>query len=236
MPLRIKHLFFPMRILIADADPHFSNAARIAIRSGALLVEVVAHADAAVERVKVSPYSAVVLDLALPGGGGSAILARLRRDGFTAPVIALTADTNPESRIAALRLGADDCLVKPLLMAELVARVHALLRRAGRRTGDCLEVEDLVLHCAKRHALRGGRALNLTDREFAALDLLVRAHGQPVSTADLLGALWHGESAPQDNFVAVLMMRVRKKVDDGLATKLVHTLRGRGYAVAAAKP
>ena len=107
----------------------------------------------------------------------------------------------------------------------------ALTRRAGRRTGDCLEVEDLVLHCAKRHALRGGRALPLTEWEFLALETLVRAHGQPVSPGELLARLWHGKEAPRDNFVAVLMMRLRKKVDEGETVKLVRTVRGAGYVV-----
>lgn len=221
-----------MRILIADADPHFAKAARLALRSEALVVEVVASADAAVERAAESPYAAVVVDLALPGARGCEIIARMRRNGVTSPILALTVETKATARIEALRLGADDCLVKPVLMAELVARVHALARRAGRKTGDVLEVEDLVLHCAKRRAFRAGQAIPLTDREFAALQQLVRAHGRPVLAADLLASLWRGEKAPQGNFIAVLMMRVRKKVDGEFATKLVHTVRGAGYAVA----
>ncbi len=224
-----------MRVLIADADPAFAAAARAALRSEALVVEVVADAGAALERAAESPYAVVVLDLGLPGGRGVELLARLRRRRVVSPILALTTDRKPEARIAALRLGADDCLVRPVLLAELVARVHALARRAGRQSGDCLEVEDLVLHCAQRRAFRAGEALPLTDREFVALEHLVRAHGQPVPSADLLAALWHGRRAPQDNFIAVLMMRLRRKVDGGHAMKLVHTRRGAGYVVAAAQ-
>jgi two-component system copper resistance phosphate regulon response regulator CusR len=222
-----------MRILVADADSQFSSAVRTALRSESLVVEVVADAAAAVERACEFPYSAIVLDLALRGGRGAETLTRLRRNGVDSSILALTTDARPEARIEALRLGADDCLVKPVVMAELAARVHALTRRAGRRTGDCLEVEDLVLHCAKRRAFRGGQALPLTEREFAALERLVRAHGEPVSSAELLATLWHSKAPPAENFIAVLMMRVRKKLDEGHATKLVHTVRGAGYAVSA---
>jgi two-component system copper resistance phosphate regulon response regulator CusR len=220
-----------MRILIADADPQFASTARAALRSESLVIEVVADAASAIERAKEIPYSVVLLDLALPGSRGVEMLARLRKCRVDSPILALTSDAEPKARIEALRFGADDCLVKPVLMAELVARVHALARRAGRKTGDVLEVEDLVLHCTKRRAFRAGQALPLTDREFAALERLVGAHGEPVSSADLLTALWRGKSPPKDNFIAVLMMRVRKKVDDGHRTKLVRTVRGKGYAV-----
>ncbi len=224
-----------MRILIADADPQFANAVRVALCSEALFVEMVTAADAALARAVEGSFSAVIIDLALPGGGGLDILTQLRGRGVASPILALTADSKPAARIEALRLGAEDCLVKPVVMAELIARVHALARRAGRRTGDCLEVEDLVLYCAKRRAFRGGEAIPLTDREFAVLEQLARAHGKPVSGAELLAALWHGKEAPRDNFIAVLMMRVRKKVDGGFATKLVHTVRGAGYVVATLK-
>ena len=199
-----------MRVLIASADSEFAQAARLALRSESL-----------------------VLDLALPGARGVDLLKRLRRQRVAAGIIALTADAKPEARIEALRFGADDCLVKPVLLAELAARVHALTRRAGRKAGCVLEVEDLVLHCDKRRAFRAGRALPLTGRKFAALEHIVRAHGKPVSTAELLDVLWHEKDAPKENFVAVLMMRVRRKVDDGHETKLVHTIRGSGYSVTA---
>lgn len=222
-----------MRVLIASADSDFANAARLALRSESLVVEVVAKTDEAIESALAVPYDALVLDLALPGARGVDLLKRLRRERLATGIIALTADAKPEARIEALRFGADDCLVKPVLLAELAARVHALTRRAGRKAGSVLEVEDLVLHCDKRRAFRAGRALPLTEREFAALEHLVRAHGKPVSTADLLDMLWHEKSAPKENFVAVLMMRVRRKVDEGHETKLVHTVRGSGYSVAA---
>lgn len=221
-----------MRVLIADTDAAFTNAARLALRSESLVVDVVASADEAIERAMAVPYDALVLDLALPGARGVDLVKRLRRQRVAAGILALTDEAKPEVRIGALRFGADDCLVKPVLIAELAARVHALARRAPRKAGDCLEIEDLVLHCDKRRAFRAGRALPLTDREFLALEHLVRARGEPVSSAALLEVLWHETKAPRDNFVAVLMMRLRKKVDDGFSAKLVRTQRGCGYCVA----
>lgn len=224
-----------MHVLIADADTTFANAARLALRSSALAVDVVLDGEDAIERAAEVPYSAVVLDLALTGASDGGILARMRQKGQGAPILALVSDPAPEARIRALQFGADDCLVKPVLLAELVARVHALARSSGRKTGDCLEVEDLVLHCARRRAFRAGQALSLTDREFSALEHLVRAHGRPVSGEEMLETIWRGKSPPRENFISVLMMRLRKKVDEGTPKKLVRTLRGKGYIIAPAE-
>jgi len=218
-----------MRVLIANSDPELSKAARLALRSESLVVETVAEAGEALDRAVAVPYAAIVLDLALPDARGVDLLKRMRRNQVAAPILALTDDPRPEARIEALRFGADDCLVKPVLIAELAARVHALARRAARKIGDCLEIEDLVLHCGKRRAFRAGQALPLTEREFVALEHLVRAHGQPVAPTELLDVLWHEKARPRDNFVAVLMMRLRKKVDAGNPVKLIRTLRGVGY-------
>lgn len=220
-----------MRVLIASADPDFAKAIRLALRSEALVVDVVSASGEALERATSVPYEVMVFDLALPGADGVDLLKRLRRNQVVAPILALTADPRPEARIEALRFGADDCLTQPVLLAELTARVHALARRSARKAGDCLEVEDLVLHCDKRRAFRAGQALPLTEREFFALEHLVRAHGEVVSGPELLDLLWHEETAPRDNFIAVLMMRLRKKVDGEFSTKLVRTVRGSGYAI-----
>lgn len=220
-----------MRVLLAVADPDFAKSARLALRSESLIVEVVTAADDALQRAVEVPYAALVLDLALLGARGVEFVKRLRRNQVAAGILALTSDSAAPARIEALRSGADDCLVTPVVMSELVARVHALARRAARKAGDCLEVEDLVLHCGRQRAFRAGRALPLTEREFLALESLVRAHGQPVPAAELLRTLWHEEGAPQENFIAVLMMRLRKKVDSDFPTKLLRTLRGQGYAI-----
>lgn len=225
-----------MRVLIADSDTTFTRAASHALRSDALAVKVVADAASALEQASATPYAALVVDLALPGARGEDFLKRLRLHGVAAPLLALTADARPEARVGALRAGADDCLVKPVLLTELVARVHALTRRVARKTGALFEVEDLVLHSDTRRAFRAGRALALTEREYLALEHLVRAHGRPVPANELLDLLWHEKTVPRDNFIAVLMGRLRRKVDVNAATCLLHTVRGRGYAVAGIAP
>lgn len=224
-----------MRVLIADADPAFVKTARLALQDEGLTVETASDAAEVLERAVALPYDCAVLDLALPGGRGGELISRMVRNRVDVPLLALTTDSQPEARIDALRRGADDCLVKPVVVPELAARVHALARRAARKKGDCLEVEDLVLHVARKKAFRAGNALHLTEREFLALERLVRAHGEPVSAAELLRIVWHEEGEPQPNFIAVLMMRLRKKVDDGFARKLVRTIRGAGYVVAPAE-
>ncbi len=220
-----------MRFLIVDADAQFAKQARFALKSQSLVVEVASTANDALDRAAASPYDAIVLDLQLDGASGLDLLKRLRRTHITAPILALTADRQPEARIEALRFGADDCLVKPIVLAELAARLHALSRRQARKAGDCLEIEDLVLHCARHRVFRSGQAVPLTDREFIALEHLVRAQGKAVPASELLNLLWHETEAPRDNFIAVLMMRLRQKVDGGFPVKLIHTIKGAGYAI-----
>lgn len=201
-----------------------------------MLVKIVATAGEAVAQVRSVPYAVLILDLALPGARGWEFLRRMRRVQPATPILALVDGSGPEERVEALRLGANDCLAPPVVLAELQARVHALARRAARRAGECLELEDLVLHCDRRQALRAGQSLALTEREFVVLEHLLRAQGQPVPAAELLGLVWDEPTPPRENFIAVLVHRLRRKVDTGQVAKLVHSLRGQGYAVRAVPP
>jgi DNA-binding response OmpR family regulator len=221
-----------MRVLIAVADPALAQIVCRALRSDALVAELASDLEDLLVRIAALPYDALILDLALPGARGPEIVRHVRHQRHAPPILALCTGPDPAERIAALRAGADDCVTPPPGLDELAARVHALARRAGRQSGECLEIDDLVLHVAKRHAFRAGRPLALTPREFVALEYLVRQHGRPVPAEELLGILWEGDEAPAENFVAVLMMRLRKKVDDGHAARLLTTIRGVGYVVA----
>jgi DNA-binding response OmpR family regulator len=220
-----------VRVLIADSDPVFTLAARRALRSDALVVEVVGDAAAALDLAAALPYSVIILDAALPGSQEPPLLPRLRRLRISTPVLVLLSDPAPAARVAALADGADDCLVKPVLLPELVARVHALARRVARHHGDCLEVEDLVIHTDRHRVFRSGHPILLTDREYALLVRLVRAHGETVPHRELLATIWQEDTPPEPNFVNIVVSRLRKKIDAPFATPLIQTIRGNGYAI-----
>lgn len=222
-----------MQVLLAAAQPGFCKAAQGALRDASIFVKTVDTAGDALVQAHAVPYTVLVLDLGLPGARGLEFLRRMRRVQAATPILALVSEPDAAQRTEALQSGANDCLALSADPAELHARVHALARRAARRAGDCLEVEDLVIHCDRRKAFRAGQALPLTEREFVVLEHLLRAQGRPVASSTLLKLVWQEPTAPRENFVAVLLHRLRRKVDEGHSRKLVHSLRGRGYAVTA---
>lgn len=222
-----------MQVLLAAAEPGFAKAAQQALRDASMNVKPVATAGEALEQAHAVPYKVLVLDLDLPGARRLDFVRRMRRVQPATPILAFVAASDSSLRVEALQAGANDCLPLPVVPAELQARVHALARSAARRAGDCLEVEDLVMHCDRRKAFRTGQALALTEREYVVLEHLLRAQGRPVAASTLLKLVWQEPTAPRENFVAVLLHRLRRKIDAGHERKLVHSIRGRGYAVTA---
>lgn len=176
-------------------------------------------------------FDLVVLDWMLPGLSGLEVLTRLRQRGGHVPVLMLTARDAVADRVAGLDKGADDYLTKPFALAELVARCHALLRRATAYPGTVLSCEDLQLDVRARVALRGGREMALSPREVDVLEYLLRHQGQVVTREMLERDVWKqtGRFTSLDNVIDVQMARLRRKVDEATADKLIHTLRGLGY-------
>lgn len=176
-------------------------------------------------------FELVVLDWMLPGKSGLELLVHLRRRGGSVPVLMLTARDAVADRVAGLEKGADDYLSKPFALAELVARCRALLRRATFHAGPVLVCADLELDVRARAALRAGREIALTPREVDVLEYLLRHQGQVVTREMLQHEVWKQPNrlTSLDNVIDVQMARLRRKVDEGAADKLIYTLRGLGY-------
>lgn len=196
-------------------------------------VEEAHDGDAALDRALGGGFDAIVLDLNLPRRDGLSVLRLLRAAGRPTPVLILSARGQVDDRIAGLHLGADDYLPKPFSMAELLARVHSLLREAAAERPSRLVVDDLVLDVSARTASRGGSPVELPLREFGLLELLVRCAGRTLSRAEILEHVWGYHFDPGTNLVDVYIQRLRRKFDDPHTRKLIHTVPGLGYRLGA---
>lgn len=180
-------------------------------------------------------YDLIILDIMLPGCSGWQILQDIRRGGHTTPVLFLTARDQVQDRVKGLESGADDYLVKPFAFAELLARVRTLLRRERSREPirepDCLSVADLELDLRRRRAIRSGHRVELTAKEFALLELLLRRQGEILPRSLIASQVWDMNFDSDTNVVEVAVRRLRSKIDDAFAKKLIHTVRGMGYVL-----
>ena len=195
-------------------------------------VEVAHDGDDALEAALDRPPDLVILDLGLPGRDGLAVCRDIRSEGLRMPVIMLTARDALPDRVAGLDAGADDYLVKPFAFEELLARVRAHLRRV-RGENERLQVADLVLEPGTRRAWRGDRELQLSDREFRLLEVLMRHGGQVLTRQRLLDHVWGFNADPSSNVVDIYVHYLRRKVDKGERVPLIRTVRGAGYSVRA---
>jgi DNA-binding response OmpR family regulator len=177
-------------------------------------------------------YDLLILDLMLPGVDGLEICRRVRADGVSMPILMLTARGSVEDRVAGLNLGADDYLVKPFAMEELLARVAALLRR-GRTVDSAtqLHLGDLTLDLTRHEARRAGRIIELTAKEFALLEFLMRHPGQVLSRTQIIDHVWRYDFDALSNVVDIYIHYLRDKIDRGFARPLIKTVRGVGYKI-----
>jgi DNA-binding response OmpR family regulator len=227
--------FTPVRILLVEDEVKLADALRRGLEAEHYTVELAHTGEDGFFRLHEHAFDVVLLDIMLPGRSGLEILATLRRQGITTPVLLLTAKDAIEDRVTGLDGGADDYLVKPFALPELLARVRALLRRGKPELTLKLQVADLELDCASRLVRRAGRTIELTTREFELLEYLMRHQGNVVSREMLARDVWKESSrfTPLDNVIDVHMARLRRKIDDQFAEKLVHTVRGVGFVLRA---
>lgn len=176
-------------------------------------------------------FDLLILDVNLPGLDGWQVLKALRAAGRDFPVLFLTARDQVEDRVKGLELGADDYLVKPFAFSELLARVRTLLRRGRARETSSLALADLELDVLKRRATRAGQRIDLTAKEFALLELFLRRQGEVLSRSFIASQVWDMNFDSDTNVIEVAVRRLRAKVDDDFAPKLIHTLRGMGYVM-----
>ena len=221
-----------MRVLVVEDDTAIAAFVARGLREAGYTVDEAGDGDAGVRLARAEPYDAAIIDLMLPGLDGLGLIEAIRREGIDTPVLILTARRSVDDRVRGLQAGGDDYLVKPFAMAELVARVQALIRRAAR-TVDAprLTVADLTLDRLTRRVERAGTILDLRPREFALLELLMRNAGRVVSKTMILSHVWGYNFDPGSNVVDVLVFRLREKIDRGFPTPLLHTARGIGYVL-----
>ncbi len=217
-----------MRVLVVEDEQLLAEAIARGLRFEGMAVDVAFDGETALDKAGVSAYDVVVLDRDLPLVGGDDVCRHLLAEAPTTRVLMLTAARAVPDRVAGLNLGADDYLAKPFEFAELVARVRALGRRSGAVAQPVLAARGLVLDPARRVAVRDGRRLDLTRKEFAVLEALLTAGGAVVSAEHLLEKVWDENADPFTHVVRMTMMRLRRKLGD---PELIETVIGVGYRV-----
>jgi len=224
-----------MRILVVEDDRSVRDALDRALRAQGMEVVTAGDGLAALRAVTEQDPDLVVLDLGLPGMDGLAVCRRLRADGDDRPVLVLTARDGVDDRVTGLDVGADDYLVKPFALEELLARIRALLRRVTPAPDPGLRVGDLTIDPATREVRRGDRTLELTDLEFRLL-LFLAEHPRIVLRHEaLLDAVWGSEDVTTKNTLEVYVGYLRRKLEAGGEPRLLHTVRGVGYVLRPAR-
>jgi DNA-binding response OmpR family regulator len=222
-----------MRILVVEDEPAAAAVLAKGLREHTYAVDIAADGAAALEQVEIVDYDLVILDVLLPRINGLELCRRLRDFGATLPILMLTARGGLDQRVEGLDAGADDYLSKPYHFPELLARVRALLRRGPVLAPAELAVDDLVVDTRTRRVTRGGRTVQLTSKEFALLEHLLRREGHVVGRHDIAEHVWEAGFDPLSNLIEVYIQRLRRKIDDGHDVKLIQTRRGAGYLLSA---
>ena len=220
-----------MRILVVEDEKKIAALLTKGLTEQGFVVEHTGNGDEGFELASTAPYDAIVLDVMLPGRDGLTIVKQLRERKIGTPVLLLTARGEIEDRVAGLNCGADDYLPKPFAMDELVARLRALNRRSTGEKLSFYKLGDLTVNLLKREVLRGTRKVELTTREFNLLECLMRTPGTPFTRTQIHEKVWDYHFDPGTNLVDVYIQRLRRKIDDGEAVRLIHTVRGVGYCV-----
>jgi len=224
-----------MRILLVEDEPDAAQMLAKGLREQSYAVDVAPDGEAAVYQAGVNDYDLVILDVMLPLKDGFEVCRELRAEGLTFPILMLTARDAPPDRVVGLDMGADDYLTKPFDFHELLARLRALLRRGPALRPETVEVADLSIDMKARRVRRGGCQIELTAKEYALLEYLARRAGEVVSRAEIAEHVWDENFDPFSNLIEVYVQRLRRKIDEGHAPRLLRTRRGEGYVLASAK-
>ena len=222
-----------MKVLIIEDEKKIASFVRKGLEAQGFVVEVSQHGDEGFALATSRPYDVAILDIMLPGKDGLSILRNLRDRRIPLPVILLTARSELNERLEGLNLGADDYLTKPFHIEELIARIHAVTRRAAGTSQSILGVADLKMNLLSRKVTRAGRAIGLTTREFSLLEHLMRSPGRVLTRVEICERVWDYNFDPDTNLVDVYIQRLRKKVDGDAPQKLIETIRGVGYRIRA---
>jgi len=224
-----------MRILVVEDDRKVASFLQKGLEEESHAVDVLNDGDDAGLQAQMIDYDAVVLDLNLPGRSGFQVLRDIRARKPLLPVLILSALASPEERVAGLDSGADDYMGKPFILAEVSARLRALVRR-GKPQETRLRVGDLEVDTIRRRVTRGGRAIDLKPKEYSLLEFLVQHCDRPVTRSHIIEHVWDIHFDSVSNVVEVHINSLRNKIDRGAGRPLIHTVRGVGYMLADAPP
>ncbi|MEZ4711845.1 MAG: response regulator transcription factor [Caldilineaceae bacterium] len=217
-----------MRVLIVEDQPNVSSYLKRALQEQGYAVDVALDGQEALEWAEVVSFDLIVLDVMLPEIDGITVCRRLRRQGNQAAILMLTARDTVDDRVIGLDAGADDYLVKPFELKELLARLRALARRHSAKTST-LKLANLTLDPRTRVVTRGSAVINLTSKEFAVLECLMREPYCVLTRTEIAESVWNYDVYNQSNVVDVYIRNLRRKIDDPFETKLIQTVRGAGY-------
>jgi len=221
-----------MYILVVEDERRLAQVVRKVLEEEGHTVDVTHDGEEGLAMAMDGSHDVIVLDVLLPGIDGFEVCRSLRANRVDTPVLLLTALDGVEDRVRGLDAGADDYLPKPFAFQEMLARLRALgRRRVQAREPDQLQTADLVLDLRRRRAVRDGRTIDLSPKEFALLEFLMRNQGRVVTRTQILDHVWGYDYSPDSNLVDVYVTYLRRKVDRGHGQKLIRTVRGAGYAV-----
>lgn len=220
-----------MRILIAEDEKDLNRIISSRLQAEQYSVDSCFDGEEALDYLAGAEYDAVVLDIMMPVMDGLTVLKKMRQKNDSTPVILLTAKDSIEDRVKGLDAGANDYLVKPFAYEELSARIRVLLRKPAETPKTCYQVGDLEVHMDTHQVIRGGKEIRLSGKEFALLRYMVQNVGIVLSRDKLEQHLWNFDYAGGSNVIDVYIRYLRKKIDEGHETKLIHTVRGAGYVL-----
>lgn len=219
-----------MKLLVAEDEPKTGAYLQQGLTEAGFTVDRVMTGTDALQYALSEVYDLLILDVMMPGLEGWEVLRMVRAAGKDVPVLFLTARDGVEDRVKGLELGADDYLIKPFAFSELLARVRTLLRRSsGSPTQTTVKISDLEVDLLKRRAVRAGKRIDLTAKEFSLLELLMRRRGEVLPKSLIASQVWDMNFDSDTNVIEVAVRRLRAKVDDDFDHKLIHTVRGMGY-------
>ncbi|AXR06734.1 heavy metal response regulator transcription factor [Salinimonas sediminis] len=218
-----------MKILVVEDETKTGDYIKQGLAESGFVVELVRTGLDGHHKAMLGEYELIILDVRLPDIDGWKILSSLRESNNHTPVLFLTARDHVNDRVKGLELGADDYLVKPFAFAELLARVRTLIRRGTSVPNNILHIADLELDIPSRIATRSGRTINLTNKEFTLLELMVRRQGEILPRSLIASQVWDMNFDSDTNVIDVAIRRLRAKIDDDFSLKLIQTVRGMGY-------